>query len=96
MPRKSLIQDLYNRAIELELNALIFNNKEARNPSLSKNLIFISIEHFTSIEFYTYINSLKEIGLTISIYLDEAHLLILEEDFREKLKSIDTILKFKL
>ena len=97
VPRNSLIQDLYNRSKELKLDSIVFNkyNKDSLDP-LEANLIFINIELFSSIEFFNYLYKLKEVGLDISILFDEAHLLVLEEDFREQLKDIDKILKFKI
>jgi len=82
VPRNSLIQDLYNRSKELKLDSIVFNryNKDSLDP-LEANLIFINIELFSSIEFFNYLYKLKEVGLDISILFDEAHLLVLEEDF---------------
>ena len=97
VPRNSLIQDLYNRSKELKLDSIVFNryNKDSLDP-LEANLIFINIELFSSIEFFTYLYKLKEVGLDITILFNEVHLLVLEEDFREQLRDIDKILKFKI
>ena len=93
VPRISLIEDLYNRSKEFKLNSTIFNKDSI---DLDSNLIFISIENSYLEEFKDYIYKLKSLNLAITIYLEEAHLLLLEDNFRNILARLTSILRLEI
>ena len=94
VPRVSLLQDLYSRSKDFKLNSTIFSIDNINTTNY--NLIFISLEDFNSLEFIDYTSNLKEIYSNITIFLEETHLLLLEEDFRNVLKDINKVVTLKL
>ena len=94
VPRVSLLQDLYSRSKDFKLNSTIFSIDNINITNY--NLIFISLEDFNSREFINYTSNLKDIYSNITIFLEETHLLLLEEDFRNVLKDINKVVTLKL
>jgi len=90
-PRVSLKEDLYKEAIKLNLQCEIFN----KNNIINNNLIFLGFEDLLINNLLTYINNLLKNKQEFIFFFDEAHLIILEEDFRYILKFISNILRFK-
>ena len=89
-PRVSLLEDLLRRSKELGLRGSIYN------PSTypTTNLLFINIEYLEDSRFNSYLLSLREKKESFTLFLEEAHLLVLEESFRYTLKYISSILKY--
>lgn len=90
-PRVSLKEDLLNRSIKYNLKGEIFN----KNLKPTNNLLFLGFEDLETIQFNNYINNLIANKQEFNIYFDEAHLIILEENFRYIIKYINNIIKFK-
>jgi len=86
-PRTSLKIELNNKAKDLGLKSQIYTN----NININSNLIFLGLEDIINKSFQTYITTLIISKRTFTFYFDEAHLLILERDFRYILKYINTI-----
>ena len=91
-PRISLKEDLYNRATSFNLPSEIYTS--TKWPS--SNLLFLSIENLLdpNLDRFLYYLISKEVSITI--YLDEAHTLLLEVDFRPILNYISSIVKYKV
>ena len=58
-------------------------------------MVFLNVEDLNSKRFQTHISSLVARKQELSFFLDEAHLLVLEEDFRYALKYIQEIVRFR-
>lgn len=90
VPRVSLKLDLARRGTKLGLNSKVYTSTSLHTSS---NLVFIGIEEFTSSIFKQDFNNLKRNKKDITIVIDEAHLIITEELFRNKLNNIGSIVK---
>ena len=90
-PRLSLKEDLYNHSIKYNIKGEIFNSQNRPNS----NLLFLGFEDLETSQFKSYINNLIANNQEFNIYFDEAHLIILKEDFRYIIKYINKIIKFK-
>lgn len=90
VPRVSLKLDLVRRGIKFGLNSRVYS---PNTLNTSSNLVFIGIEEFTSSLFKVDLYNLKRNNKEITIVIDEAHLIITEELFRNKLNNIGTIVK---
>ena len=91
-PRISLKEDLYNRATSFNLPSEIYNS--TKWPS--SNLLFLSLENLLDPNLDKFLHYLISKGVSITIYLDEAHTLLLEVDFRPILNYISSIVKYKV
>lgn len=92
VPRISLVEDLNRQALKLGLNSIIWTP----DSNINANLIFISIENAVLDIFTSYIYTLKASNFNITIYFDEAHLIVLEPTFRPKLKGLSSIVALEL
>lgn len=90
-PRVSLKEDLYLRAKSKGISCEIYFSFK----SISSNVVFLSIEDLEDNSLISYLNKLISNNEEFTFYLDEAHLLVLEEEYRYTLKHITTITKFK-
>lgn len=90
-PRKSLTINLYNKAKDLNLNPSYLEEINIKNS----NLIFIDINNINTQELDNVINAYNKLNKSITIFLDEIHLFLLEENYRLKLQYLTTLLKYK-
>lgn len=94
-PRVTLKQDLYKRAKEKDLQVSILEDIDLAT-STPKGLILGSIDSLLRKEFSLYIYKTIKAGYNLTIFLDEVHVLLLEQDFRPVLNFISTLLKFRV
>jgi len=97
-PRLSLKNDLYKRGLEKNLSISILENLDLSEDfnQLSTSITLISIESILDERFTRYIYSFIKEKAEVTIFLDEAHVLILENNFRYILKYINSLLKFRI
>ena len=91
-PRISLKDDLQQRAKAFGLESEIFSSENA----IQQQMVFLSVEDVNSKRFQDHVSSLRARKQEVSFFFDEAHLLVLEEDFRYVLKYIqDDLVHFQ-
>ena len=91
IPLVALKTDLLYRCRNYNIQADDFNT----NPNTKANLVFISIESIITSQFENYINNLNANKINYRFIFDEAHLLILQQDFRYIMKYISNINIYK-
>jgi superfamily II DNA helicase RecQ len=58
-------------------------------------MLFLNVEDLSSKRLQSHISQLVAAQQQVSFFLDEAHLLVLEEDFRHLLRYIPDIIRFR-
>lgn len=99
-PRVSLRDDLLKRAVDRKIRAACLDDVMAEiNESHtypSYNLIVTSIESILDSSFTEYIIQLVRSHRPVRLYIDEAHTIILEKNFRWVMKYVNSLLQYRL
>ena len=89
-PRLALKEDLYRRACELKLRPSRFEDP----VTYHSNLLFCSVEDLDSQQLKMFIEKHKTFGWQVTLMLDEAHLLMIEEKFRLHLRNVTSVVQY--
>jgi superfamily II DNA helicase RecQ len=96
-PRISLKENLYNRAREQNLPSYILEDLDFTNlSSIPIGLILGSIDNILGSNLETFLRLISKTNISITIFLDEIHTLILEANYRPILKYINSLLKYRV
>lgn len=90
-PRVSLKNDLQRRAQAFQLQAEIYSESEP----IRSRMVFLSVEDLNTNRFQTYVSTVVATQQHVSFFFDEAHLLVLEEDFRHVLRYIPDVVRYR-
>lgn len=98
-PRISLTEDLYKRSQARSIRSQRFEHIRAQvadeNVVPIYTLIFLSVESVADSVFTIYVQSLRRDGYSLTFYIDEAHLVLLERRYRPILKHMRDLLQFR-